>query len=500
MHPSLRLAAGIAVAAIVALVLIAAAVVAGPVSADELQLEDCRIDAGPGFPGIKARCGEMTRPLNPGEPGDPSSGEILLRIAVVPALSLTPEPDAFLPVAGGPGQSSIEFYASIAPAFDRVRRDRDILLIDQRGTGDSAPLDCEVDDEIVAGQYDEKQTLALIRDCLERLPHDPRYFTTSVAVTDIDAVREALGYTQLNVYGVSYGSRVAQHYARRYPERTRSIVIDGVVPPQIPLGPDIALRSQTALERVFAACAGDEACAAAFPALGNEFADLQSRLRDESIEVQLASPLTGEPMTTEFGYDQFAIGIRLLLYHPNTIALLPLLIHEAANGNAAPLAAQALQVADDLGTTLAVGMHNAVMCTEDAPFYDEAAIDRDALERSYMGVQQIDALRSICSVWPAGVLDPDLREPLATDLPVLLLSGEADPITPPAYAELAAVGLRNARLRTVPGQGHGMAPVGCVPMLLGEFVSAADPDAAADACVEKAFAMPFFTSFSGPAP
>ena len=167
--------------------------------------------------------------------------------------------------------SSIQFYAAWAGAFERVRQHRDILIVDQRGTGESAPMACSVDDEIVEGAYTEEDTLQATEDCLATLPHDPRFFTTSVAVTDLEALRVALGYETLNLYGSSYGTRVAQHFARRYPDKARTIVIDGVVPPQLPLGPDIAIESQLALDRVLDRCSEDAACAAQFPDIHQDF-------------------------------------------------------------------------------------------------------------------------------------------------------------------------------------------------------------------------------------
>ncbi len=211
--------------ACIASVAVALVMAFGTSKAQTLTLEDCRISAGPGYPGIKARCGIMLRPENP---ADPDSPEIELRVAVVPALNLSPEPDPIVPIAGGPGQGSVEFYSNHAGAFEPVRRDRDILLVDQRGTGESSRMDCPIDDDalLFEGEYSVEDTIKFIGECLETLPHDPRYFTTSVAVTDLEAVRQALGYSALNLYGVSYGTRVAQHFARRYPASTRTVVID----------------------------------------------------------------------------------------------------------------------------------------------------------------------------------------------------------------------------------------------------------------------------------
>jgi pimeloyl-ACP methyl ester carboxylesterase len=466
--------------------------------APALELEDCRISAGPAYPGIKARCGTLLRPQNP---ADPESPEIELSVAVVPALDLNPEADPFVPLAGGPGGSAIEFYSAYSAAFEPVRRHRDILLVDQRGTGSSSRMDCDVDEDIIEGKYSEEQVLQVTRDCLDSLPHDPRYFTTSVAVTDLEAVREALGYGPLNLYGVSYGSRVAQHFAKRYPASTRSIVLDGVVPPQVVLGPEIAIEAQQALDDIFARCAADDACNERFPDLPQAFRQLRERLEQRPLAVEIPDPVTGSPVAVDFGAAELAGAVRLLAYHANSLAIVPLLVNTAASGNLLPLAAQVRMISEQMSDALALGMHNAVMCSEDAPFYDDMSIDYEALQASYIGVLQLDAIAAMCSVWPAGPVDDDFRAPLATDTPVLLLSGEVDPITPPGYAELAMVDLEQAQHLTAKRQGHGQAAVGCTPRLIGQFVDSPGrlPDADT-ACLERSFVMPFFLDFGGPAP
>jgi pimeloyl-ACP methyl ester carboxylesterase len=463
-----------------------------------LELEDCRISAGPAYPGIKARCGTMLRPQNPADADSPG---IEISVAVVPALDLKPDPDPFVPLAGGPGASAIEFYAAYSGAFEHVRRHRDILLVDQRGTGSSSRMDCDVDEDIIEGAFSEEQVLEVTRECLAALPHDPRFFTTSVAVTDLEAVRAALGYGPLNLYGVSYGSRVAQHFAKRYPASTRSIVLDGVVPPQIVLGPQIATEAQEALDNIFARCAADENCNERFPGLPHAFQQLREQVEQEPVTVEIPDPVTGRREPVDFGAAELAGAVRLLAYNANSISIVPLLIHTAASGNLEPLAAQIRMLAEQMSDALALGMHNAVMCSEDAPFYDGMAIDHEALEASYIGVVQLDAITAMCSVWPAGPVDDDFRTPLATDIPVLLLSGEADPITPPEYAELAMIALEQAQHLTGAKQGHGQAAVGCMPRLIGQFVESPGrlPDEAVD-CLERSFVMPFFLDFGGPAP
>lgn len=467
--------------------------------AQTLELEDCRISAGPGYPGIKARCGTLPRPENP---ADPDSPQIELRIAVVPALNLTPEQDPIVPIAGGPGQGSVEFYAIYQGAFEPLRRNRDILLIDQRGTGLSATMDCPIEDEsiIYESDYTLDDTIGFIEECLETLPHDPRYFTTSVAVTDLEAARVALGYASLNLYGVSYGSRVAQHFARRFPGSTRTVIIDGVVPPQIALGPEIATESQKAVDKIFARCAADEACNERFPDLAGTFHRVVETLREAPVQVVVADPNSGRPQDIRLGEGELAGAVRLLAYNPKTIALLPLMIHEAGQGNYEPLASQFMLVALSMSDALSLGMHNAVMCTEDMPFLDDTTIDHDAIAASYMGSFQLEVLEAMCDIWPAGPIDEDFKTPVASDIPFLLLSGDADPITPPRYAEMAAEQLSNSEHLVGAHQGHGQIAVGCTNKLAADFVDAADPKVIDATCLERSFVMPFFLDFSGPTP
>jgi len=466
-------------------------------NADTLELEDCRINAGPGSSSIKARCGTMTRPLDPSG-GVP--GEIELRVAVVPALNLTPELDPLVPIAGGPGQGSVQFFAAYSWAFEDVRRNRDILLIDQRGTGESATMDCEFDDDLIEGEYSTELTIEYTQLCLDELPYDPRFFTTSVAVTDIEAVRDALGYPVLNLYGISYGTRVAQQFARRYPDSTRTIVIDGVVPPQKSLGPEIATESQKAVDSILARCADDAACNERFPDVAADFARIVSTLREAPVTINIPQPSSGRPEEVRFGQGELAAAIRLLAYHPNSIALMPLLISEAGKGNYVPLGSQFMMTMIAMMDALSLGMHNSVVCAEDVPFYDAEDIDYDGLEASYMGTFQLEALEAICSVWPVGPIDEAFKTPLATDLPVLLLSGDVDPITPPRYADLAAVDLTNAAHLVGKQQGHGQIGVGCTRRIVADFIDSADLENLDASCLERSFVMPFFLDFSGPNP
>ena len=200
-------------------------------------------------------------------------------VARLAAFSAEPRPDPLLLISGGPGQSTVDFYLQLRGAFEPARRDRDLILVDQRGTGRSAKgFACEVPDDLSLDTAGSEALARIVDACVAELEHDPRFYTTSVAVRDLERVRVALGIETWNVYGVSYGTRVAQHYLRRYPERVRALVLDGVVPPPLALGPDVAREAQRALEQIFARCAADALCGTRFAALPQLFAEVLARL------------------------------------------------------------------------------------------------------------------------------------------------------------------------------------------------------------------------------
>jgi len=463
-----------------------------------ITLDPCRIADIDGLVSVEARCGKYAVPENP---DDPDGKRIELAVAVVPAVATKSKPDPLFLIAGGPGQGTIEGFAPLLGAFAGIRRERDLVLVDQRGTGGSNRLDCAIpEDALEAGEIPPAELRELARACLPALPGRPQYYTTSIAVRDLDAVRAALGYASVNVLGGSYGTRVAQHYARRYPEHTRTVVLDGVVPPTLALVPAIAIESQRALEGVFARCAADAACNERFPDLPEQFARLDARLRKAHVDVTLADPVTAASRKVNVTRWHLVTMARMLTYSPWTASLLPLLVHEAAtNGNYAPLAAQAEMQSKDLVRMIAMGMHNSVVCAEDAPRFD-GAVPREALEATAIGPLMLDGVRAICEAWPRGPVDADFAKPLDSAVPALLLSGEFDPATPASYGATAAKGFRNGLHLIIPGQGHGQSRLPCIQRLLRDFIEAGSVQGLDSKCVGQIQPAPFFLSFSGSAP
>ena len=460
-----------------------------------IELSPCDLAANDGRQEVDAECGTLAVPLSP---DDPDGESIDLFVAVVAALAEQPAPDPLVVIAGGPGEAATRFYVTMASAFSRIVRQRDIVLVDQRGTGRSAPLQCEDsgDDPFMTtgGVADVIEASA---QCLEELDHDPRFFTTSVAVRDLERVRQALGYERLNLYGISYGTRVAQHYLRRFPDLARRVILDGVVPPDVALGPEVALASQTALDALFERCGADDGCRRAFPDLRQRFDAVLARLRADPVEVVVEHPRTGDSVDIVVDHWMLVGVVRLLVYHPQTASLLPFVIDAVHGGDYRSLAVQAFLITEGLAD-LSVGLNNAVVCTEDVPFHDD--VDLDAQAATYMGTAFIEIMTGICDRWPRGVLDHDLRTPLVSDTPVLLLSGEFDPITPPRYASRVAAGLSNAVQVVGRGQGHGMLAVGCVHRLMAEFLDVEQAGALDTGCVDRIRPFPIFTSRLGPGP
>ncbi len=461
-----------------------------------LELEDCRLDRGRHLGSVAGQCATLAVPENPDAP---DARQIDLAVAVIPALNIESRPDPLFVIAGGPGQSSIEFYLALRGAFESVRLDRDIVLVDQRGTGKSNALVCREASQLAEPGLSREAMRDLTAACLAELDGDPRFYTTSVAVDDLDRVRVALGYDTINVYGVSYGTRVAQHFMRRYPNIARRVILDGVVHTELVLGPALSIDAQAALDSIFDRCAESPACGARFPNLPERYRELQARLEASPASVTIPDPETGLIIEQAVGAAELAGVVRLQSYSPATVALLPLIIETAWQGNLMPLAAQVRMVENQVQDLLAIGMHNAVVCTEDIPFLDTSAIDRSVLEATYLGTSLLDALVDMCAVWPAGVLDDDFKEPLASDIPVLLLSGENDPVTPPEYADVALAGFEFSHHTVGPKQGHGLIARGCVRRLAARFLDDEEPFPVEDECVDRLTAMPFFIDFNGPA-
>jgi pimeloyl-ACP methyl ester carboxylesterase len=467
----------------------------GPAQGTTLAESPCRLSSA-SLPAAFARCGEL---LVPEDPARPEGAQVKLFVARIASQSANPRPDPLLIITGGPGQSTADFYLEARGAFEPARRERELILVDQRGTGRSAEgFGCNVPEDLALETAGAPALMAFLDKCIAGLRHDPRFYSTTVAVQDLDRVRAALGIEQWDVYGISYGTRVAQHYLRRFPDRVRAIVLDGVVPPDLALGPDVAREAQRALDRIFERCAADARCAARFPGLPAEFEALLAKLAAEPVDMPEPTAKAGD-MQSRFTDMHLRALVRFLSYNQATVALIPLLIDQAHTGNYEALFGQARTTLRGLPESLSFPMSNSVLCTEDVPFFPEGAAE--GLDDTYLGRRLVDATRTICSRWPAGSIDPDFKTMVSAATPALLLSGSNDPITPPAYAEhVIEGGLHNSTHLVGRDQGHGLLLIGCMPRLLREFLEKPEPKALDAGCLALEPPTPFFLSPFGPAP
>lgn len=459
----------------------------------------CILEGPSGAAAVAAECTTVNVVENPAVP---TGRRIDIAVARVPAVNgLTRLPPLFI-LAGGPGAAAGEFYPAVSPAFARVHRDRDIVLVDQRGTGRSNGLRCTLDDDALMEASDDEIAAAskACRDSL--LSHaDPAMYTTSLAVGDLERVRIALGYERVALYGVSYGTRVAQHYLRRYPDRVETLILDGVVPPQRVLGPDIALIAEDALRSIFDRCRTDAQCFAAFGDPAIHYAAVRARLAQGPVEVRMPHPRTGADSTTTFAASHLASALRLSSYTADQASLLPLALFRAhTEGDYRPLAAQYLLATDRVLEQVSYGMHNSVVCAEDEPRFASSGIAASQLDATYIGSAQLEGLSAMCREWPRGPVDADFNAPLKSSVPTLLLSGGADPVTPAADGELAAKGFSHALHVIVPGAGHGQIGSPCIDRIIATFLSTGVGRAGDLSCLRSERTTPFFTSLAGPAP
>jgi pimeloyl-ACP methyl ester carboxylesterase len=444
---------------------------------------------------VDAQCGTLTVPENRAEPG----GRMIdIYFAVIPAQSSVSEPDPVFMLAGGPGQAATEVYPFILPAFDDLSQNRDIVLVDQRGTGESNPLDCPELRDLPLGTTDE-EALDLLAACRQRLTEqaDLTQYITDIAMQDLDEVRAALGYDQINLFGASYGTRAAQSYMRLFPEQVRTVVLNAVTSPELIIYLQVPADGQRALELLFDRCAADDACQATFPDFEEQFWQIVEALGDEGQDVTFEHPITGEEETLTLDREQFMMSVFNLLYSPDFLSLLPLLVEETAvTGDYGPLVAQS--VAFSAGVDLYQGMFRAVTCSEDAAFIEmDTAV---ALQADSQFPPTAEDFVSGCEDWPLANVPDAFRQPLDSDIPTLLLSGEADPITPPQYAEQVAAHLSNSRHIILPGYGHDVSLIGCMPAVITNFIADGSLTNLDVSCVDEITPPPFFVSPTGPRP
>ena len=454
------------------------------------RLHPCVTDEGPN----DALCGTLrvfeNRQTRTGR-------QISLNIVVLPAVG-SPSPDPLFFLAGGPGQAAAQLAPQLRQVFRPIQKTRDIVLVDQRGTGRSNGLECKSNEESLKGLMETESAVAeRLRKCLSGYDADVRLYTTPIAMDDLDEVREWLGYDRINLYGGSYGTRAALVYLRQHGDHVRSMVLDGVAPTDMRLPLFVARDAQRSLDSWLMRCDADTRCHALYPDLHDRVRALLSRLEASPAHVRMVHPRTGVTEETQIDARVVASLLFGALYSPVTASMLPALIDRAEHNDFEALLA--LGMADDSSSGVSVGMQLSVLCSEDAPLVTQTDLDRETAGNLFGGRLFADQVTA-CGFWPRGAIDASYYHPVNSDVPTLVLSGEVDPITPPVWGQEVTSGLRNARHFTASASGHGVFGTPCGVRLIDEFLRNGKADALDGTCLKNVKAPPFFLTPAGPDP
>lgn len=443
----------------------------------------------------KSMCASVKMPLDHrGAVG----GDIDVFVAVIPALSSQILDDPLVVFSGGPGQASSEMGALVIRAFKSIREHREIILIDQRGTGKSTPLRC-VEDEAKDNDYSAAKYTAFIQACRANYDIAVEYFTMENVIADSHAILEALGYHKVNLWGASWGTRSAIHYLRRYPDGVRTVIMDGVLPPDIGIFESSSLSATRALNKLYEACELDEACTKAYGNIDDIIDELIVKANNGALMYSGADPVTGERVSQTIDFMTLVQNIRGILYAPQKATMLPMALDNLNQGDGRAFMALTSD-GGMMSKSMYLGSTLSLLCGEEVP--------RISAERAKeIGANHITQdtyyqyWLAACKAWPSLGGDDDIHAPLVSEVPMVILSGELDPVTPPSMGEHLAKSFANSRHFVVQGVGHNVSYQGCVPKMLGTFLKEADVSVIEDECLAKmkrpAFAVPLTTKQMG---
>jgi pimeloyl-ACP methyl ester carboxylesterase len=420
-----------------------------------------------------AECGELLVKENP---ADTNSREISLNILRLPAISPAPKEDPLFLIQGGPGGSSVDMATIVHHAFIDVRKNRDLIFVDQRGTGKSSPMFCErlsQADELLPETEQTKKSLILIKDCAEKYRAQVAYYTTPYAARDLDIVRQKLGYEKINLWGGSYGTRVALEYLREFPQHARTLILDGVAPAQIALPKYFQMDAFAALESINANCQAQEKCKNLY---GNIIAKTeqvtqrfaQAQAANAPVSIEFEHPRHQQTTKLILTPKSFSTLVFMSLYSRDLTVLLPHAITNAEKGDYRLIASlSALASEQENFSNLTEGMRYSIICNEDAHFISTEDI---ANAKPFFGLNMLKDFADTCALWPKVNLPQNYNEPISSDVPALLLSGNHDPVTPPRWAEMVAKHLTHSLQIVAPGGNHSISMEGCIPQIIAQFI------------------------------
>ncbi|MDO6426325.1 alpha/beta hydrolase [Thalassotalea sp. 1_MG-2023] len=456
-------------------------------SDEKLSLNDCHLE------GITqlVQCGKLEVPENyTNKTGD----TISINFAVLPAIDNSQKNEPLMFLAGGPGQAAVSLAGGLYKAFNEVRKTRDLILVDQRGTGESNPLQCEN-----AEQLDPYTNLPSdfsveeIKQCLTQLEGDLSQYNSENAIRDFDAVRAALGHEKIAIYGGSYGTRAGLVYMRMFPDSLTSVILDSVGPIEVPIGL-FGKSAERSFNMLLENCRAEESCQNAYPNLAQEFEQVKAELAKKPITVSLPHPRLGTPMSMKVDEQKFVSTIFSQLYSVDLRSLVPLIIHQASLGNYAPLAG--LTAAGDVGEGMFLGLTFNILCNEDVPRVTDAMWQDDASNTFNGSISQY-GLKLACPVWPTYQVSTDFTLPVDADIPTLIISGDLDPVTPPSNAEYSDRTLPNSKHIIMPNSSHTPGVQPCAMGMISEFLTTQNPNDLDDSCLTDIPAESFMTSLNG---
>lgn len=440
--------------------------------------------------GASAVCGTLEVPE---DRADPAGRVIELEVVVIPASTPTPAADPVFFLTGGPGGAATEGWASAPSVFPAVHEDRDIVLVDQRGTGGSnelvLPSPPDLADLPPSEMRERLKRWAV--GAIEDLPGDVRFYTSAAAADDLDDVRDALGYDIIDLYGSSYGATLAQYYLRQHEARVRAVVLDGGTLVDVPILEVMAARSQEALDRVFARCHADAECHAAYPDPEEDLRTALRRLSRDPVRMEAVDYRSGERVVLT---DGSLAGLVHELLTTGGSGEVPRLVHLTAEGELEPLTELVLAALREPDPTR-LGVFWSTECAEAWAAHDAERMV-EAGDGSYYLPAMLDAARNLdlgCSLMPPVPVPPDDGRPVRSDVPVLLLNGTLDPQDPPANVADATVELPHS-LTITPPQAHTFGHVGCLPDVVAAFLDAATVEGLDTACIDELTPPPFTTS------
>jgi pimeloyl-ACP methyl ester carboxylesterase len=418
-------------------------------------------------PGVKrsARCGTIEVLENPALPG---SRKLEIHFAVIPAAKVHARPDPIVPLLGGPGESAIDAAEWSVHRLEPMLNDHDLLLVDQRGTGQSGALGCHF-----FSSDDPAESLrnlfppARVENCAKDLAThaDLTQYSYRRFADDLENVRRTLGYGPLNLFAGSYGTRAAQVFVRAYPSSVRTMYLGSVVPIDIAIPLPDAKVAQSTMEHTFAACESDASCRSAFPHVRDELSQIMERLASGRVFAQVP----GHAGTIALSQGRVAEWFRSLLYRPSSAADLPWLIHRASKGDWDPIVKGILDDERDADHDLSFGLLLSITCSDDVPFVREEEVAA-ATRNTFLGDWRLRQQQAACQVWPHSVAPASGRQPIQTQIPTMFASGDSDGGTPLWFTEHAAPGFQNRIEVIMNNRGHTeWAP--CIETLYERFLN-----------------------------